>query len=165
MRALLVVLLAASTARAESPPQLVVSLPLFALSSRAIAVEGELPVAERVSVSVATGVRDPGGGQFGGYALAVSPALRGWWRPAQRGVHAVIRVESSLIHLERDDMNLGTAVGVDAMVGIGYRFVIRGRVVITPDLGFGVDYDFAHGLVPAQRRWSPFYGLSVGGSW
>ena len=130
MRALVLVALTASTAGAERP-QFSVSLPLFALSSRAIAVEGEVPVAERLSVSVATGVRDPAGGDFGGYELSVGAGVRGWLRPTQRGVHAVMRVESNMIHLERDDMNLGTAVGIDAMVGVGYRFVIRERLVIT----------------------------------
>lgn len=156
-------LLAASTAHAE--PQLVVSVPLFALSSRAIAVEAELPLATHLSLGIAAGVRDPASGDFGGYALALGPALRGWLRPSQRGVHAVVRVESTLINLRRAGKNLGTAFGIDPAIGVGYRFVIRNRITITPDVSVGGDLDFGHRSIPTQRRWTLFYGLSLGGRW
>ncbi len=160
MKPLLLVLLATSTARAE-----VVSVLLFALSSRAIAVEAEHPISTRWSLGIAAGVRDPSGGDFGGYALALGPAVRGWWRPDQRGVHAVVRMESNFVSLRRAGKNLGTAVGIDPAVGIGYRFVIRNRVAITPDVGVGGDIDFGHRGIPAHRRWTKFIGLSVGGHW
>ncbi len=160
MKALVVFLLMTSTTRAD-----VVSVPLFALSSRAVAVEAEHPLATRLSLGVAAGVRDPSSGDFGGYAFAVGPVLRGWLRPTQRGVHAVVRVETNVVRLRRVGMQLGTAVGLDPAIGIGYRFVIRDRVAITPDAGLGGDIDFGHRGIPTQRRWTSFVGLSVGARW
>jgi len=156
----LLLLLATSTAHAD-----VVSVPLFALSSRSIAVEADHPIATRLSLGIAAGVRDPSSGDFGGYALALGPALRGWLRPDQRGVHTVVRVEANLVSLRRAGKALGTAVGLDPALGIGYRFVIRNRVAITPDVGIGGDIDFGHRGIPAHRRWTSFVGLSVGGHW
>lgn len=159
MKALVLILLT-TTAHAD-----VVSVPVFALSSRAVAVEAEHPIATRLSLGIAAGVRDPSSGDFGGYAFALGPALRGWLRPDQRGVHAVVRIESNLVSLRRDEKRLGTAVGLDPAVGIGYRFVIRDRVAITPDAGIGGDIDFGHHGIPTQRRWTSFVGLSIGGRW
>ncbi len=158
---LLLALLAPSQADAE----LVVSVPVFALSSRAVAAEAELPVTRRLSLGVAAGVRDPASGDFGGYALALGPALRGWRRPGQRGVHAVLRMESSLVQLRRANMDLGTAFVLDPSLGVGYRFVVCDRIAITPDVGFGGEIDFGHRSIPTHRRWTFVYGLSVGGRW
>lgn len=161
MKVLGVLLLATSIAEAD----LVVSVPVFALSSRAVAAEAELPVARHVSFAVAAGVRDPAGGDFGGYALAVGPALRAWRRADQRGVHAVLRMEASLVQLRRADMDLGTAFVLDPSLGVGYRFVLRDRLTITPDVGFGGEIDFGHRSIPTHRRWTFGYGVSVGGRW
>ena len=164
MKSLLVLpllLLATSTARAD----LVVSVPVFALSSRAIAAEAELPVTPRLSLGVAAGVRDPASGDFGGYALALGPALRGWRRPTQHGLHGVVRLESSLVQLSRANKNLGTAFVLAPSLGVGYRFVIRDRLAITPDVGLGGEIDFGHRSIPTQRRWTFVYGLAVGGRW
>lgn len=165
MRALAVVALLATSAHADERPQLVVSVPLFALSSRALAVEGERPVASRLSVSLAAGVRDPASGDFGGYALALGTALRGWLRTDQRGAHLALRLEGNSVHLRRPGMDLGTAYGIATSLTIGYRFVIKDHLAITPDIGYGVDVDFAHDGIPAHRRRTPVYGLSVGGRW
>jgi len=165
VRALVIVALLATTAHADERPQLVVSVPLFALASRAVAIEGERPVASRLSVSLATGVRDPAGGDFGGYALAVGAAIRGWRRTDQRGAHLALRLEGNTIHLRRPGMDLGTAYGLTTSLTIGYRFVIKDHLTITPDIGYGLDIDFAHGGIPAHRRRTPVYGLSVGGCW
>jgi hypothetical protein len=146
-------------------PSFLVSVPLFALSSRAIAVEGELPIASRLSLSLATGVRDPASGDYGGYAFAVGTTLRGWLRTNQRGAHLALRLEGTAVHLRRTGMDLGTAYGATPSLTIGYRFVIKDHVTITPDLGYGVDIDFAHAGIPAHRRRTIVYGLSVGGRW
>lgn len=165
MRALAIVAVLASTAHADEQPRLLVSVPLFALSSRGIAVEGELPVASRLSVGLATGVRDPASGDFGGYAYAVGTAVRGWFRTNQRGAHLALRLEANAVHLRRPGMDLGTAYGLTPSLTIGYRFVIKDHFTITPDIGYGVDIDFAHDGIPAHRRRTPVYGLSIGGRW
>lgn len=164
MKTLALLLLLTATARAE-PPALVVAVPVFALSSRAVAAEAELPVASRLSLGVAAGMRDPASGDFGGYAFAIGPSLRAWRRSTQRGLHGVLRVESNVVHLERPGRSLGTAVGLDPALGLGYRFVVRRHLTITPDLSFGADIDFGHRSIPTQRRWTVFYGLAVGGRW
>lgn len=164
MRLAVALVLASSVARAE-PPRAVVGVPVFALSSRAVAVEGELPVAVRISAGGAVGVRDPAGGDFGGYAVAAGPAVRLWRRVDQRGLHGVARIEASVVELRRAGASLGTAFELAPSVGFGYRFVVRDRVTITPDLGLGGEIDFAHRSIPTQRRWTLLYGLSIGGRW
>jgi hypothetical protein len=158
----------ADPARIEAAPvrpTFLVSVPLFALSSRGLAVEGELPIASRLSTSLAMGIRDPAGGDYGGYTLALGSTLRGWLRANQRGAHLALRLEGSAVHLRRPGMDLGTAYGITPSLSIGYRFVIKDRVTITPDIGYGLDIDFAHGAIPAHRRRSIVYGLAVGGRW
>lgn len=164
MKALALLVLLTATARAE-PPALVVAVPVFALSSRAIAAEAELPIASRLSLGLAAGVRDPASGDFGGYAFAVAPSVRAWRRSTQRGLHGVLRVESNVVHLSRPGRSLGTAVGLDPAIGLGYRFLVRRHLAITPDLSFGADIDLGHRSIPTHRRWTAFYGLAVGCRW
>lgn len=172
MKALaLLLLVTATTAHAEPRSSVaterafVIAIPVFALSSRAIAAEVELPVSPRLSLGVAAGVRDPASGDFGGYAFAIGPVVRAWRRPTQRGLHGVLRVESNVVHLARPGRSLGTAVGLDPAIGIGYRFLVRERIALTPDLGFGADIDLGHRTIPTQRRWTVCYGLALGGRW
>ena len=162
--ALALVVLAPGLAAAEpSPPRGSVAVPLLALSSQAIAVEGEAPIARRLSAAVIVGARDPADGDYGGYTLALGGELRGWWRASQRGPYLGLRAEGQVTHLaRRDGGSLGTGIGLTQALVLGYRWVVRDRVAITVDAGVAIDEDLGHGRIPARVRGTPLAGLALG---
>ena len=138
MKALALLLLLTATARAE-PPALVVAVPVFALSSRAIAAEIELPIASRLSLGLAAGV--PAG--FHGAHQPFGQCLRGG---CFEGLgHGLV---------DRDEIgaSLGARFGdrEHLLLGLGEDFVAIAPVglkAVVDDRGAGVDQLPQDGLV------------------
>ena len=155
-----------------APPQtahrFIVSLPLFALSSNALAIQGERPVARRISAVAAVGLRDGGDGDYQSTTVALGGEMRLWLRPRQRGWFAGPRLEIAVLHMsarasgDLPARSLGTTALITEGVVGGYRFVLFDRVEITPTLGLVVRHDLPSGPLPGDLRLVGIYGITVG---
>ena len=141
---------------------LVVSAPIFAYSSNAFAVQGELPVAHHLSVSVGVGASDTADGDYQAFTGAVGGELRVWLKKKPRGLFGAPRIETSLIRVARGDHLIGYDWTLAEGVVGGYRLVLFDHVEITPVLGLMAMHDIGAGRVPADTRLTVTFSLQLG---
>ncbi len=166
----------AATAQRE-PPRDLVSLPLLSLSGLAgvgLQYEHQLE-ARRFSVAVALAARANAGGDYRSLATSASIELRYWlkgravWcdlpRRAMVGWFAGARLDVSrtTTHDQVEDRDLGASRGFAETLTFGYRFAIRGRVELTPSLGFGLRSEIDEsGRLPSWTRSTLTFGITAG---
>ena len=158
----------ASVKPSGPPRHTVVSLPIMALSSNAVVIQAERPIAHHLSAAVALGVRDGADGDYQSTTAGVAGELRLWLRRSQRGWFASPRVELAVLHMsalasgELPARSLGTtAVASEGVLG-GYRIVLFDHVEITPTIGLIMRHDVPTGRLPAELRFAGTYGISIG---
>lgn len=152
----------AVAAEPEPLPALVVSIPVLALSSNALAVQAERPVFPHASVVAGLGWRDGADGTYDANTVAIGAELRFWLKRLPRGLFAGPRVESSLVRMTRDGDSLGTAIEITEGLVFGYRLVLFDRAEISAVLGYGLRHDLPSQGVPAATRATPLLGFTVG---
>jgi hypothetical protein len=164
--AITALLLAASaaTASAETEASTVVSVPILGVSSNAIAVQAEHPVARHLSVSLGVGGSDAADGDYQAFMGALGAELRVWLRTSQRGLFGAPRLETSMTHIRqtRDDRSLGNAWTIAEGLVAGYRFVIADHIEITPVAGMMLFHDLGPRRLPAQTRVAFTASLALG---
>lgn len=148
----------------EAPPpdHTVVSLPIFALSGGAFAVQVERPLARPVSLAITVAIRDGADADYQSTTLGLALEVRVWRRPRQHGWFVAPRVELAGTRVSMADRALGSALVVTEAMLIGYRLAVAGRVELTPSAGFALRHDLAFGGVPDASRVVPEVGLSLG---
>ncbi len=153
-----------SVASAETPRHTVIEIPLLALSSNALAVQGERPLRPRTSVAVGVGLRDGADGDYQSMSVGFDVEVRAWLLRSQHGLFVGPRLEMALTRVSATNPSrrLGTAIVLTEAAVIGYRFVIAGRVEVTPVVGFALRHDLVGGGVPNVDRTTPVYGVSAG---
>ena len=164
--ALLIAAPASALASPDESPSivdgLVVSAPILAYSSNAFAVQGELPVARHLSVSVGVGASDGADGDYQAFTGSLGSELRVWLKDEPRGLFGAPRVETSLTRVARGDHLIGYAWTIAEGVVGGYRLVLFDHAEITPVLGLIAMTDIGAGRVPAQTRFTLTGSLQLG---
>jgi hypothetical protein len=149
----------------------VASLPLLAISSRAIAFQLDRPVARRLSVAVSLGLRRGASGDYHSTGLALGGELRLWLRARQRGWFAAPRLEAAVTWMSMEDSSpgdlafpdhsLGRALSLTEGLAGGYRLVLFDRVELTPTIGLAYAHDLSSHLA-ATGRFTATGSLSLG---
>jgi len=156
----------------EGPPRrTIVSIPVFALSWNAFAIQAEQPLWRHISGMAAIGIRDGADGDYQSTTVAVGGELRFWLRPHQRGWFGGGRIEAAVMRMSAppfvDTVGNGyrtigtTSMLTEGLVG-GYRLVLFRRVDIVPTLGLLVREDFPDNGIPADLWITGFAGLELG---
>jgi hypothetical protein len=143
-------------------PTLIVSIPVMALSSNALAVQAERPLFPHASVVAAVGWRDGADGTYSSNTFGLGAELRFWLERLPKGLFAGPRIESSIVRLTRDGDSLGTAVEITEGLVFGYRLVLFDRAELSAILGYGLRHDLPTQGVPASTRATPLLGVTVG---
>jgi hypothetical protein len=149
-------------AEPEPLPAVIVSIPVMALSSNALAVQAERPLFAHASAVAAAGWRDGADGTYSSNTFALGAELRFWLKRLPRGLFAGPRLESSIVRMSRDGDSLGTAVEITEGLVFGYRLVLFDRAELSAILGYGLRHDLPTQGVPASTRATPLVGFTVG---
>ena len=168
---------AATVTALREPPRNALSLPLLSLSGLAgvgLQYEHQLE-ARRFSVAVALAARGNAGGDYRSLATSASIELRYWlkgravWchlpRRAMVGWFAGARLDASrtTTHDRVEDRDLSASQAFAETLTFGYRFAIRGRVELTPSLGFGLRSEIdTSGRLPSWTRSTFTLGFTAG---
>jgi hypothetical protein len=175
--ALVVLLAAATPARAADPPppapapeapRHVASLPLLAVSGGTLALQGEryLGPERRWSVALALGLRAAAGGDYGSLALSLGGEGRWWFHRPARGTGgfagARLDVARTAVSDDTHDVALPTTWSWATSLLVGYRWVLWRHLELTPELGLVRTVEVPEGRLVAQSRGSLSIGLTIG---
>ncbi len=147
----------------EVPP-LVISLPLGALSWRAIALQLERGVRPATSAIATLGYRDGAGGDYDSVTYAIGAELRFWHRPSARGWFLGPRVELTNVQLRMSmsGRGLGSVWRVSEGVVGGYRFLVGAHLELTSSVGIALRHDLPHSGLAAAAKLTPLLGGTIG---
>jgi hypothetical protein len=152
----------AVAAEPEPLPTVIVSIPVMALSSNALAVQAERPLFPHASVVAAIGWRDGADGTYQSNTFALGAELRFWLNRLPKGLFAGPRIESSILRMSRDGSSLGTAMEITEGLVFGYRLVLFDHAELSMVLGYGLRHDLPTQGVPGSTRATPLFGFTVG---
>ena len=166
-----------ATLVAESPSHNAVSLPLLSTKGAAgIGIQYErFALPDRWSVAGAVGVRSNAGGDYDSFGLGVGFEARYWLKgrtlwaslPSRSmvGWYLGARIDTGWTRIvdEVRDTTVGSSLVVAETALIGYRFVIRERVEVSPALGMTVRTELdLRGRLPAWTHGGMAVAITVG---
>jgi hypothetical protein len=153
------------TASAYAEPRHAVSVQLATLDTTGINVQGETDLGRRkLSLAVAIGARGAAEADYKSSTVGIGVELRRWLRrpTTMGGLYAGVRTDlarTSLTDL-MDDRGIGGITTWTLGATLGYRFLIRQRVELTPSVGAGLVVE--GGASPTTARRAGTVGLTAG---
>lgn len=162
MRAMLFLCALAGVAHAE--PEVIATQPI-ALATRGLEVSYERELAPRWSWMALAGARIGAAGDYDSATLTGGGELRWWIRhaPEMRGPYVGAHVSLGRTTVTNSMREIGASLGVTERIDVGWRWVIRDTVAITPALGIGAIEDIDEsGRLATVARPTFAFGLEVG---
>jgi hypothetical protein len=162
MKSLAILALLASTAVADD--EVIATQPLaFAARGFSLSYEHALPD-ERFSALVLGGYRDAAGGDFDANTFTIGGELR-WWmrsRTPMRGPFLAIHASAGHTRVSEREMHIGSTSSLTQRLDVGWRWVIRDRVTLSPALGLAIHEDVSAGGLTPNAHGMIGIGFEVG---
>ena len=137
----------------------------LALMARGGELGVEHLVREHWSAMAQIGLRGGALGDYSSTTYTGAIEVRWWLRPTMTRLYVGAHVSAGHTSLElaATGERMGTSWGLEQRVDVGWRFVIKNRVSITPSLGLGEHEDFdGRGKLAMYARPAIGSGLELG---